>query len=276
MKNAMCKSTSPGKDLGDEPDRDPAGPAGRRDRKGLLRQWSPAPGIELCVVHIPVFLRRYLPGVEYDGKLAKPPVSLSAFSARPWFLSSGEFDGVGRYRSLKKQVEWICGRLAAKCVVASMCHDCPPLDTIELAYRSQGAPYVATRPDLPVSISHSGSLAGAVSTIRAGIGFDLERIRPWALAHILPVAFSSAERRALSRAEAETVFRHWTLKEAYLKLIGKGFNESLKAVEILYGRLHHRGRPVGGVAAIQGFIDKDHLFSLIAALHSPFSHFGAA
>jgi 4'-phosphopantetheinyl transferase len=230
---------------------------------GLVRETAPVPGVRLALVDIPEFVRRYLPGMVGVQGLAERPVPLSAFAARPGFLSRGEFAGVGRFRSLKKQVEWICGRLAAKTVVASVCHRPGSLAGIELAYRSQGAPYVTHWPDLPVSISHSHDLAGAISARGGKLGFDLERIRPSGIDAIWQVAFSPAERRALAGAEPETIFRHWTLKEAYLKVIGQGFHESLTAVEILGGRLHHHGRPIREIEVFQDALGEDYLYSLI-------------
>ena len=55
----------------------------------------------------------------------------------------------------------------------------------------------------------------------------------------------------------------WTLKEAYLKYIGRGFHEPLAAVEVFDGRIHHNGRPVPGLGVIQAPLGRDHVISLI-------------
>lgn len=231
----------------------------------LRRRWSPAPGLQLCLVSVPAFLVRYLPMIRFGDGLARLPVPLSAFVCPLEFLSPEERAQVERFASLKKQVEWLCGRLAAKTAVAAAAGVGLDLKHIGLAYEKEGAPYVRALPDLPLSISHSGAWAGAVVGGRGRIGLDMERISPDDLQFLLKAGFTQGERSALVGASPETVIRHWTLKEAFLKFIGKGFNESLAAVEVIDSRLHHHGRPIENLTVIQNPLGRDYMMSLVFA-----------
>ncbi|MBI9085194.1 MAG: 4'-phosphopantetheinyl transferase superfamily protein [Desulfobacterales bacterium] len=231
----------------------------------LVRETSPIPGVRLAQVDILQFVRRYLPGMGRVQGLAQRPVPLSAFASRPGFLSQAEFAGVGRFRSLKKQVEWICGRLAAKTAVAAAAGVGLDLKYINLAYEKEGAPYVRTLPGLPLSIAHSGAWAVAVAGGRGRIGLDIEPVPARDLGFLLEAGFSRRERLALIGASAETVIRRWTLKEAFLKFIAKGFNESLAAVEILDGRLYYHGCLMENLAVICDPLDGGYVMSLVFA-----------
>ena len=242
-----------------------AGAVSADDTPPLHRRWSPAPGLQLCLVSVPVFCDQYLPRVRFADGLARPPVPLSAFVCPLDFMSLEEMAQVEGFASLKKQVEWICGRLAAKTAVAAAAGVGFDLDHINLAYEKEGAPYVRALPDLPLSISHSGRWAGAVAGGRGRIGLDMEQISPGDLQFLLKAGFTPGERRALAGASTEIVITHWTLKEAFLKYIGKGFNERLAAVEVVDGRLYHHGRSMETLTVIQPPLDRDYTMSLVFA-----------
>ena len=66
--------------------------------------------------------------------------------------------------------------------------------------------------------------------------------------HVSRVAFTPREVAELEGAPDTEWYRRWTLKEAYLKYIAKGFHESLKKVEILNCGICHNGEAVQGIA----------------------------
>ena len=231
----------------------------------LCREVAAVPGRRLCLVSVPVFIDRYLSRVRFGDGLARPPVPLSAFVAPLDFLSPEERAQVQRFFSLKKQVEWVCGRLAAKTAVASAAGLGPDLKHIRLAYQREGAPYVGAMPELPLSIAHSGARAVAVAGGRGRIGIDIEPVPAGDLGFLLQAGFSRRERKALMGAPTLEIIRSWTLKEAFLKFIGRGFNESLAAVEILQGRIHHHGRPVENLKVIQDSLGGGYVMSLVYA-----------
>jgi phosphopantetheinyl transferase len=86
-----------------------------------------------------------------------------------------------------------------------------------------------------VTISHAGGVAGAVATLRAGVGLDVEPIRPIDPA-LLGVAFTAAERAAiLSAPDDEQLTRTlliWTAKEAVLKALRVGLRWPPAKVEV--------------------------------------------
>lgn len=231
----------------------------------IYLQWYGADGRVLYLVSVPAFLRRYLPDVRPADGLARPPVPLSAFARSPAFLNPGERARVARFSGLKKQVEWCCGRLAAKSAAAEITGASLAPQDLELAYHDHGAPYFRIMPGLPVSISHAGDWAGAVAGGVGRVGLDIDRVPTGDLSFLLRAGFSRRERRRMVSSPPRDVISRWTLKEAYLKFIGQGFREPLAAVEIFDGRLHHHGRPVPGLGVIQTPCGPGHMMSLVFA-----------
>jgi 4'-phosphopantetheinyl transferase len=89
---------------------------------------------------------------------------------------------------------------------------------------ASGKPYLADRPDLHVSISHSGDwVACAVAGVPVGV--DIERIdRRRATSELIEEVCSDEEQRLIRRlppTRRESFFTElWTLKEAWLKRHG--------------------------------------------------------
>jgi 4'-phosphopantetheinyl transferase len=203
-------------------------------------------GLTLAVVPIRYFLARYLPGLPFgELRTARPlPIKASDFAAP--LLAPSELERVNAFKSRKRQAEWMAGRLAAKTLAAAGDSEDPAPSDIAVAYHPEGAPYLVRRPDLSLSISHAHDYAVAGLATQPGrvLGLDLEKKRPLEIEYILRAAFSDRERRQPDAADQGRFFACWTLKEAYLKYLGRGFRESLKQVEILAdGVIHHRGRP---------------------------------
>lgn len=153
---------------------------------------------------------------------------------------------LNRFKALKKQVEWMAGRYAAKQLARQFVNGQPSLDSTRVAYRAKGAPYLASDASLSLSISHSWDYAVAGLGLHPArmLGLDLEKIRPESRNTLLRTAFTTRETEALQSVDDEALFLRWTAKEAYLKYIGQGFHESLKRVEILDNVIFHHTRPV--------------------------------
>lgn len=103
----------------------------------------------------------------------------------------------------------------------------------ELAYGEHGKPYLADLPGVHFNVSHSGTYAVcAVSS--APVGCDIERIRP-VPERVAERCFAPGEIGALNalpegEERTELFFRFWTLKESFLKCLGRGLTEPLSSV----------------------------------------------
>ena len=78
---------------------------------------------------------------------------------------------------------------------------------------------------------------------------DLEKVDEGRMPHVARVAFSQAEIDELTGSSDAEWYRRWTMKEAFLKYIGKGFHENLKRVEILNRGICHNGEVVSGIVS---------------------------
>ena len=167
------------------------------------------------------------------------------------FLSRAEKERLNRFKALKKQLEWACGRFMIKSLAraALSLGDAPvmaadrPLADIALDYREKGAPFLVDAPEVSITLSHSGDFTAAGISLVPGtiLGLDIEAIGPMPDANFLKTAFTPNEIRDMG-GTPKGVFRAWTLKEAYLKYIGMGFNENLHRVEIMADHIVHHGK----------------------------------
>ncbi|WDP87072.1 MAG: 4'-phosphopantetheinyl transferase superfamily protein [Desulfobacter sp.] len=107
----------------------------------------------------------------------------------------------------------------------------------------EGAPFFKAFPDICVSLSHSGIYTGAALAKRSNtrMGIDIEALGPRPDKFFLNTAFTSREIQDMGKSPLD-IFCRWTLKEAYLKYIRKGFNKSLLEVEVLQNKIFDQGR----------------------------------
>ena len=226
------------------------------------------PNTIVRVERMPELLARFCrrpPAPGYEVKKAEP-FSRDDFSIP--FLNGKELAQLNRFKVLKKQVEWACGRFAVKSLAREILTPETALTDIRIQYRPQGAPFLKGFESYSLTLSHSGEMtAAALATLpEVVLGIDIEAVGPMPDAPFMKTAFT--QREILSQAPTPAdVFRCWTLKEAYLKFIGKGFHESLHHVEIL-GReiLHHKeAQPV---TARSWLLDSGYAISLVAAKNS--------
>jgi 4'-phosphopantetheinyl transferase len=210
-----------------------------------------ADGLTLAFVPVKAFLQHYLPALGGESWRRGRPLAITADDfARP-LLAASEIARVNTFKSLKRQTEWMAGRLAAKTLGQLLAEDEPAITDLRVAHDRQGAPYLERRPELSLSISHAHdyAVAGLHQHTDTVIGLDLEKHQPLDIALMLRTAFSAREGRHLDPADRPRFFACWTLKEAYLKYLGRGFRESLKQIEILDDtRIVDHGKPVAGLS----------------------------
>ena len=189
---------------------------------------------------IPDLLARFLhrpPGPGFETQPARP------FCPNEFilpFLDGEELDRLNRFKVLKKQVEWSCGRFTVKSLLQDTLMQDRDLRDIRILYRDQGAPYLEDLPNHCLTLSHSDQMTAAALSRVPGpvLGIDIEALGPMPDQGFMTTAFTQREIESMAPCP-EDVFRCWTLKEAYLKFIGKGFNESLHSVEVLGSKICH-------------------------------------
>ena len=158
------------------------------------------------------------------------------------FLNPVELETVNRFKSLKKQIEWMTGRCLVKEMVKQATTKTKKLSDINIAHQDEGAPFLPLYPEIQISITHSGRYAAVALCCEKNrsLGLDLEEIGPAPDQGFMKLAFTPREREYLEKDPLK-IFRSWTLKEAFLKYIKKGFHESLHKVEIHDNIILHRG-----------------------------------
>jgi len=180
------------------------------------------------------------------------------------FLSDEERITINGFRALKKQIEWMSGRYLIKSMIQTTFLKRVPLDQITLSYLDQGAPFLTHHADIPVSLSHSNDYT-AVACSKDNdqtFGIDIEKITQKPDIHFLKTAFTQNEIMNL-KDDAVEIFKHWTLKEAYLKYIKKGFNESLHNVEVINSEIWHNHKKAM-VNVMSTVIDSNYILSVVS------------
>ena len=207
-------------------------------------EYESAPGIRLCQVDIQALTRDRFGDLALED-LRRPARNLSwQWPINQW-LTAIELETVNRFKALKRQVEWLAGRLAVKTLVTRYIDPQRPPAAVAVAHETEGAPFLPDYPETCISITHAGRFAVAAISLdpHAALGIDIERLPIPSDDDFLGLVFSDRERAALNPADPPALARAWTLKEAYLKYIRQGFHHSLQRVEILDGLLLDGGRP---------------------------------
>ncbi|MBF0377552.1 MAG: 4'-phosphopantetheinyl transferase superfamily protein [Desulfamplus sp.] len=248
-------------------------------------QLSQELGITINYMEIPFFIKRVI--------REKTEQHLSDFTTKRnstfdfddfkvKFLCQHEIDCVNRYKSMKKQIEWISGRFVVKNMVKQLIAPNIELSDLQILYKEEGSPFLDKFPSVNISITHSGDyVAAALCSTGKKIGIDIEK-RDYTPAKssesdssnpfsnsFMKIAFTQREIDSIAlkyrkdAEEGEEVMRRWTIKEAFLKYIGRGFNEKLKAVEVLDDKILYNGQEVNNIEISSFNIDSNYLLSLI-------------
>lgn len=102
---------------------------------------------------------------------------------------------------------------------------------------ANGKPYIEGTP-LHFSLSHSGE-RGIIALSDKPIGVDLE-IFKYKLRKSVIKRFSAREQTEI--ADERDFLRHWTVREAYVKLHGLTLAETWKHIEFFGGKLYFDGQ----------------------------------
>ncbi len=223
------------------------------------------PDISLCVVDINAVAAQALNGIYLESFRRERNRELTPNDATVRLFSRDEFNYLNAFKSLKKQMEWMAGRLAVKCLVMEADAGVSDLTEVEISYLPQGAPYLKNWPDYHISISHSQDYAVAGLSRRWDIklGLDIEKMVDRDLGFLRKIAFSQRENERIAPDDYRAHYALWTLKEAYLKYLQLGFHENLQVVEMVDGALFYNHKRVDGIKIYSEEILEGYAFTLV-------------
>ncbi|WP_111289649.1 4'-phosphopantetheinyl transferase family protein [Bacillus safensis] len=145
------------------------------------------------------------------------------------FVSSEKRAAADRFRFLIDARRTLLGEV----FVRQMIHDMyeMPVDQIVFETEGNGKPVVRQLPSFHFNLSHSGDWV-VCAVDNAPVGIDIEEIKPIDLA-IAKRFFSADEYEDLLSQPAERqeayFFHLWSMKEAFIKLTGKGLSYGLSS-----------------------------------------------
>jgi len=143
-------------------------------------------------------------------------------------LSNEEIERSLRLKVKDKQEQSICSRGISRIILSSYLDKNPA--NLQIQSTPDGKPYLE-RSEIRFNLSHSGDILLCGLSYKSRIGIDIQQIYAITnLGTIIKNYFSENERKYLDSQPVDQLKNHffaiWTAKEAYLKAIGKGFQES--------------------------------------------------
>lgn len=225
---------------------------------------------EICRIRISEFTDWLLGKDKLESYEKAPSRIFDSADFRTIFLSCSEMVRLNGFKTLKKQIEWMCGRFAAKILairkIRSLGFERASIfmPEIRVSTTDMGAPYITDLPECTISISHSNDFAAAAITNLPGfrLGIDIERIRPVRSENFMNLAFSKNEKVYLDSKDDKAIIEGWSMKEAVLKLIGKGFHQPLAHTEILDDTVLVGGCKMPGVVMKRLSFEEEYILSL--------------
>lgn len=110
------------------------------------------------------------------------------------------------------------------------------LDTLRVARGEHGKPFFPDFPHVHFNVSHC-DLAVACVVASTPVGIDVETVAPLDMEVARRVLSDNELRDVLAAPRPDVAFtRLWTLKESYLKLLGTGLIDDIKALILPAGR----------------------------------------
>lgn len=219
-------------------------------------------GIQLCFIDISLFVGKYIQTIDSDNFRREKSVYFDSAGALGRYFSDTDFQKINNFKILKKQVEWMAGKIAVKKLAALSLNENE--NKIKISAEQSGAPFLDDYPEIRISISHSERYAVAgIGFNRQIVAVDIEKIEEGRMQTIGRVAFSKKELEELKDKSDESHYIAWTVKEAFLKYIGKGFAEGLKKVEFLKGSIYHHEKKVEGLLIDSRVLSDNYAFTLI-------------
>lgn len=181
-------------------------------------------------------------------------------------LPAGSREAVLRFRMPRDEQRSLLGECLARYRL-SVVTGIPPSE-LDLTRSEKGKPELADAGPVHFNISHSGDWV-VVAVAEKEVGIDVEKIRDPQY-RIAERFFSKPELTELNRLDGEQktayFFDLWTLKESYLKLLGKGLTQSLGSFTVVNDngtfRLMLKGKEENGICFRQYPIDPAYKLSV--------------
>ncbi|MBO0345310.1 4'-phosphopantetheinyl transferase superfamily protein [Roseibium sp. CAU 1637] len=167
-------------------------------------------------------------------------------SATAWqrledLLSEDELERSSRFQQDGARFSYIAAHALGRLMLSRATGEDPRFFRFEIGER--GKPEVICAPGaarLRLNLSHTNGLVAAGLSMRRDIGVDVERLdRSPSMELVAKRVFSDAECAAIfaekERDRLPVFLQFWTLKEAYVKAIGKGLAQPLKRISFQLG-----------------------------------------
>jgi 4'-phosphopantetheinyl transferase len=151
------------------------------------------------------------------------------------YLSADEKERANKYRTQQLRNRFVTARGRLREILGDYIGVSP--NEIEFTYNSFGKPSIHPKHASPVqfNLSHSQDRLAIALTENVRVGIDIERHSD--IRELPKLILSDQELKLFNDLpesdRAEQLFRVWTLKEAYLKGLGCGLNNCIRAIEVL-------------------------------------------
>ncbi len=221
--------------------------------------------VYISVLCITDFIESEMKGIVPENYLTGRGIDLSAFLPAMEYCTADEISRVAGARSLKRQIEWLCGRIALKELLYAKKFPGKDFRDIIIGYDESGKPVVSQHEDTGISLTHSGDFAIAALHLTPGkkTGIDLEKSSGIDLQAVMSVAFTPEERTEFKNRPAKDIITVFTFKEAFLKITGKGFHETINRVTVDGNRILFDKTEVQGITAETRSFGSEYILSII-------------
>ena len=201
------------------------------------------------------------------------------------FFSKEEMKKINSFKFHKKQTEWLTGKFCIKKLFSCSYLKNIDFKDISILSKNSKAPYIKEFPELSISISHSFNFAASALSLNKNrkIGIDIENLkaeRDWNL--IKKIAFSDDEiscfekklkkkdneiscfEKKIKKKKDEYIFyKNWTIKEAFLKYLEKGFAEPLKNIEVFENKIYYKKKEHKNIKIVSNITKENYIFSVV-------------
>jgi len=149
-------------------------------------------------------------------------------------LGSVEQQSIERTRKEKDKTEKTLGWLMCR-MEASLRYGVHPAE-VRIDFHEKGKPFFPDFPNFKFNITHGGNIIAVAFCDEQEVGIDVENNNRKVNLQIAECHFTSAEaeflRKTPEQQRPHAFLRLWTIKEAYLKMLGTGLLRPLDSFEI--------------------------------------------